>query len=297
MSPTSHLSKFVVPVDKQLAVARLTRVPVVSPAVAVLLLLSTGGVIVADVLALTARLGLGWACVINIVLMYWQFTVVHDAIHRSAAKNQTLNDWFGRIGIATFAPHASLGLFRWAHVQHHRFTNGPRDPDMWLHGSWWSMPLRWMFLDIGYLFFVSRQSDRTARRHLRVTLILTALTLAVCATLVATGWGLALLMLWVIPSRITFATVGFTFFYLPHVKDDVPAEQDVTLATSMRLGREWLLTPLMQWHNYHLIHHLFPTMPAYRHSQVWSLLEPELRRRNLQIQHGFALRPDVHAGI
>lgn len=292
--PPSNFSKFVVPDDKQSTISRLLRVPDVSPAVLGLIVLSTGGVIMCDVLALLGHVALGWAWVINTVLMYWQFTVVHDSIHRSAAKNQTLNDWFGHIGIATFAPHVNLGIFRWAHIQHHRFTNGERDPDLWLHGRWWTLPMRWMFLDIGYLLFVMRQGDATARRHLRGTLLNTALTIAACAALIWAGWGMEVLLLWFIPSRLTFVTVGFTFFWLPHVKDDVPAEQDVTLATSMRLGHEWLLNPLMQWHNYHLIHHLFPTMPCYRHAEAWQLLQHELRQRNLQIQHGFALQPTVH---
>lgn len=291
---SADMSKFEIPPQSKGTMNSLLRVPLVSPAVLGLIVLSTGGVIATDVLAILGHLSLGWACVLNTFLMYWQFTVVHDSIHRAASSNQSLNDWFGRIGIATFAPHVNLGIFRWAHVQHHRFTNGARDPDMWLHGSWWSMPLRWMFLDIGYLFFVLRHGDATAVRHLRRMLVNVVLTIAACAALVWYGWGMALLMLWFVPSRLTFASVGFTFFYLPHVKDDVPAERDITLASSIRLGHERLLSPLMQWHNYHLIHHLFPTMPCYRHEEAWQLLRPELQHRNLQVQHGLAFRPTVH---
>lgn len=61
--------------------------------------------------------------------------MVHDSVHRSAARNQKLNDWVGHIGVATFAPHINLGIFRWAHIQHHRYTNGPADPDVWMHGK------------------------------------------------------------------------------------------------------------------------------------------------------------------
>ena len=53
---------------------------------------------------------------------------------------------------------------------------------------------------------------------------------------------------------------------------------------------------LMQWHNYHLIHHLWPTTPSYNHRKVWQLMEPELRARDLRIQHGFALIPTFHPG-
>ncbi|MFN9525620.1 MAG: fatty acid desaturase [Pseudomonadaceae bacterium] len=290
------LARFITPPEKQAALAELIRVPSISPPVLLLLILSTGGVIVTDVLAVLGHLGLGWACAINTFLMYWQFTVVHDSIHRSAARNQKLNDWIGHIGVASFAPQINLGIFRWAHIQHHRFTNGPQDPDTWMHGPWWSLPLRWAFLDVGYLRFILRTKDKTGLRHLRSVLPNTVATLAIVAALVYFGYGLEVLLLWFIPARLTFMSVGFMFFWLPHVKDDVAAEQDVTLATSVRLGHEWLLTPLCQYHNYHLIHHLFPTMPSYQHLKAWRLLEPELMKRNLQIQHGFAIQPVVHQG-
>lgn len=290
------LARFTVPPAKQAAIAALNRVPAISPPVLLLLIASTGGVIISDILAVLGHLSLGWACVLNTFLMYWQFTVVHDSVHRSAARNQKLNDLIGDIGVATFAPHINLGIFRWAHIQHHRFTNGPKDPDAWMHGPWWSLPLRWTLLDFGYLRFILRSKDQTAMRHLRAALRNTAATLAIVAALIYFGYGMEVLLLWFIPARITFMLVGFMFFWLPHVKDDVASEEDLTLATSVRLGHEWLLTPVCQFHNYHLIHHLFPTMPSYQHLKAWRVLEPELMTRNLQIQHGFAIQPVVHMG-
>ena len=288
------LARFAVPPEKRALIAELNKVPTISPTVLLLLIISTGGVIAADVLAVLGHLSLGWACVINSLLMYWQFTVVHDSVHRSAARNQKLNDWIGHIGVATFAPHINLGIFRWAHVQHHRYTNGPADPDVWMHGIWWTLPLRWALLDIGYGLFILRGKDKTGWRHLRSVLPFSAATLALIVALTYMGYGMHVLLLWFIPSRVTFMLVGFMFFWLPHVKDDVSAEEDLTLSTSVRIGHEWLLTPIMQYHNYHLIHHIFPTMPSYQHLKAWRVLEPELMQRNLQIQHGFAIQPVVH---
>lgn len=39
-------------------------------------------------------------------------------------------------------------------------------------------------------------------------------------------------------------------------------------ATTIRRGWEWLLTPLMVYQNYHLIHHLYPTIPFYNYLKV-----------------------------
>ncbi len=290
----NDLARFTVPTEKRAALNALIKVPTVSPMVLGLLIASTGGVIAADVLAVLGHVSLGWVCLLNTFLMYWQFTVAHDSIHRSAAKNQKLNDLLGHIGITTFAPQITLGIFRWAHIQHHRFTNGPKDPDNWMHGPAWSLPARWALLEIGYLMFILKGKDPIGMRQLRNAIPNILGTVILVSVLIWLGYGQEVLWLWFIPSRLTFILVGFVFFWLPHVKDDVESEQDVTLATSIRLGKERLLTPICQFHNYHLIHHLFPTMPAYQHVKAWKLLKPELLQRNLQIQHGFAIQPTVH---
>ncbi|MBA5686667.1 fatty acid desaturase [Rugamonas apoptosis] len=292
---SSPAAAFTVPPDKQARLRALLRIPTISASVALCLALVVLGVGVTDLLALRGQIGLLTGAALNSFFMYWAFTVVHDAIHRAAASNQSLNDWMGRFALLFFAPHVGLGLFRWAHIQHHRFTNGSNDPDNWLHGPWWSMPFRFLLIDVGYMIFVLRHGDASGRRALRVTVRTAALTACAVAVLTYLGYGWEVLLLWFVPSRITLVTTGFVFFWLPHVKNDVPAAHDVTLATSIRLGHEWLLHPLFQFHNYHLIHHLFPSMPSHRHPQTWRLLEPELRKRNLQVQHGFAIRPTVHA--
>lgn len=294
MTPSPTLATFRAPAHKQAELQRLLTVPFMPGPVLLCLCLVVFGTTLVNTLALRGSLALPWAALCNGGLMYFMFTVAHDAIHRSAARNQRLNDWVGRIGLLFVFPHVTLGVFRWAHVQHHRFTNDERDPDNWLHSSWWQAPLRFLFIDVGYLLFIVRRGDVVARRHLKGTLIASALTMAAVAVLTWLGHGPEVLWLWFLPSRVALLLTGFMFFWLPHVKNDVPSSQDVTLSTAIRLGHEWLLTPLMQGHNYHLIHHLYPAMPSNRHEAAWRLLEPELRQRNLQVQHGLAIQPAIH---
>lgn len=65
---------------------------------------------------------------------------------------------------------------------------------------------------------------------------------------------------------------------------------------TVRLGWEWLLTPLLQYQNYHLLLHLHPSTPFYNNGRLWRLLEGDLRQHELAIQHGFAIRPTIHPG-
>jgi fatty acid desaturase len=274
----------------------LTQAPKLSWPTVSLWLILTATIVVTDVLAVRGVLSLWVGLVINTAVSYLGFSVAHDAIHRSISTDQRLNDWIGRLAIPLTIPYVSLGLFRWAHIQHHRFTNDPRDPDRWCKGPWWQLPWRWAFIDLSYFVQVTQRLDKVSRPYFRDTLILAALTFALVGTLVHAGYGREVLMLWFIPSRLIFILLGFTFFWLPHVPHDTAQAENFTRATTIREGHEWLLSPLLQYQNFHLIHHLYPATPFYNNGRVWQLLEPELRRRDLAIQHGFAIRPTLHPG-
>lgn len=234
-----------------------------------------------------------WAAgAINAVCAYLLFSVIHDSIHRAISTNLQINDWCGRIAATFMSPGSTLGLFRWGHIQHHRYTSEPRDPDSWLHGGRaWTLPLRWSVIDFYYVVFAIRSGDHIARRYLPLALVGAAIAIALASALVAMGYWAELLMLWFIPTRLQAIFLGFTFFWLPHVPHDLTAAEDPYRATTVRLGHEWLLTPALQYHNYHLIHHLYPRTPFYNHLRVWRLLEPALRQHTLSIQHGFDIHP------
>lgn len=47
-----------------------------------------------------------------------------------------------------------------------------------------------------------------------------------------------------------------------------PFDDVAFMATTMRMGWEWLPTPLLVYRNDHLIHHLSPTVPFYKMHDV-----------------------------
>ena len=93
-------------------------------------------------------------------------------------------------------------------------------------------------------------------------------------------------------SLAEFVIAGCLFFWLPHVGAETTSDEDPCRATTLRLGHEWLLAPLLQFHNYHLMHHLFPALPSSRHAAAYRLLADDLHARPLLIQRGFAIRPE-----
>ena len=138
---------------------RLTSAPRLSwPTIAIWLMVMTV-YIGSDVLAFMGLLPLWVAMLINCVIGYYAFTVVHDSIHRAISTNTRVNDWIGQSAVLLGAPYVDLRLFRWAHILHHRFTTGPKDPDIVLHGAWWTLPLRWLVIDVLYLMGVDLLRD------------------------------------------------------------------------------------------------------------------------------------------
>ena len=296
---TDHRGNIVIPAHKKDAFRALTRTPDYAVPTLVLSLIC---IVAALVLVLGALFG-----TINIYLaslglafnFYWFFSIIHDSIHRSVSRHKALNEIIGQVGSTLFNPIASLELFRWGHLQHHRHTNDEKDIDAWSHGPVWSLPLRWMTIDAHYLIYALRSDQPSAKKALRAALpyIVGGLLLVVVA--ISTGYGFEYLMLGLLPSRLAFLAIGFAFFWLPHAhwpsaEHDLRQSENFTLATTVRTGLEWLLNPLMQWQNYHLIHHLWPSTPFYNNHKVWQLLEQELRQQDLAITEGLQIQPELH---
>ncbi|MGB2401659.1 MAG: fatty acid desaturase [Porticoccaceae bacterium] len=71
------------------------------------------------------------------------------------------------------------------------------------------------------------------------------------------------------------------------VNDDSASHQ----CTSNRVGMEWLLTPLSLSQNYHLVHHLYPTVPFYRYLKIWDARKHYHQSQYPATTHGFSLSP------
>jgi beta-carotene hydroxylase len=277
-------------VSKVKALTQVSSVSMPTVALTVVLFVAAAANYIAGFMGLVP---LWMGAVVNSIVGYYSFSVIHDAIHRSIAKSSKLNDFIGYFGLVILIPYVNLRLFRWAHILHHRFANGERDPDTFFDGPVWSLPFRWMFVDFYYLVFSLRNKNSISGPALNSTFRRLAVFLAVLGFLTYQGYGMQVLMLWFVPSRIMFMTMGFTFFWLPHVPHDVTQEEDFIRATTVRNGFEGLMNVVLQYQNYHLIHHMYPMTPFYNNYRVYKLIEPELKKHEMAIQKGFAIHPTI----
>jgi beta-carotene hydroxylase len=226
---------------------------------------------------------------VNAVCGYWMFTVMHEASHNSLSLYRGLNEGVGRIATAVLFPLPVFRMFRYIHMQHHRFSNEKDDPDYWVgQGSFWALPLRCALMDVHYFFWYSSRASSRPKEEIRDTVLAVVGGIAVMAWLISSGWGMDVLLFWVLPSRIAIFFLALAFDYWPHSPYKATDAENKYIATSVRAGREWLLAPLLMSQNYHLVHHLYPLVPFYRYIKVWRARERfHLAKAPLIVTPGF----------
>jgi len=240
-------------------------------------------------------LPLFWAILFNAIAAYMSFTPAHDATHGSVSANRALNDWVGRLATVLQSPVPFFRAFRYIHMQHHKFTNDKtKDPDLYVgSGPGWLLPLKWTTLDINYLYrylnpSVFMKRPKSERREMLLALLFAAVVLAVIS---ANGWLNYYLLLFLIPGRITAIFLAITFDFLPHYPHQAQAKDQPFQCTSNRVGMEWLLTPVLLFQNYHLVHHLYPTVPFYRLLKIWYARKHYHQSKNPATTDAFSLSP------
>ena len=273
----------------------LTRTPIISWPALGLFVLGMTIVVSASVMTLSGATPLWAAMIANGLALYLLFSIMHESLHRSVSSNTRLNNTLGRISLMLLIPAAPLEIARWAHFRHHRFTNGDRDPDNFIHhAKWWEIPFKWPNFDLYYLYCFLQESGEQRKRHTPALISAAAVFVSVVGTLTYLGYGMEVLFLWILPSRIALALIALVFVWLPHYPADITSEDNVYEATTIRRGWEWLLTPLFVYQNYHLIHHLYPGAPFYNYIKIWHLRYDELIAQEPAIQKDFGLVPLNH---
>lgn len=250
------------------AIATLRKKPVVAWPTVLLLLASQAIVAGVWYLALTDQISLWLGCLVNTIAYYALFTPAHDAMHKSVSSKWWINEWALYQTAFGYLPLTSGKLLGLMHMQHHRFTNDRLDPDHDLVQDWKNVLFLWFFWDFRYIWVYNKYRDEYP--DINLTRIYTELALGLSIVgAVAVFFPIEVLILWFIPTRLMVWLICLVFMYLPHVPHTYKDKDAPFQATLIREGWEWLLTPLMMYQNYHLAHHLYPTVPFYRYKKVW----------------------------
>ena len=247
---------------------------------------------------LTDRLPVPATILLSAAAIFVLFTVLHDAAHYSISTHRWVNVAFGRIAMLFVSPLISFKSFAFIHIEHHRNTNDDdNDPDHFVSGApWWQVPVRFPLMDVPYLTFLVRNVKRRPRAEVAETSFLLVLSVAVIIGAALTGHLWTLAVLYLIPERVAMFVLAWWFDWLPHHDLEDTQQGNRYRATRNRVGSEWVLTPLLLSQNYHLVHHLHPSIPFYRYVAAWRRNEEAYLEREAAIGTVFGqqLEPDEY---
>jgi beta-carotene hydroxylase len=212
-----------------------------------------------------------WVCFsLNTLALHVCGTVIHDACHQSAHRNRIVNALMGHVSALMLV--FAFPVFTRVHLQHHAHVNDHSDdPDHYVStgGPLWLIAVRFLYHEI---FFFKRQ---LWRKHELLEWFLSRLfVIAIVYVSVQYHFLGFILNFWFIPSAVVGVTLGLFFDYLPHRPFDSRDRWK-----NARVYASPILNILILGQNYHLIHHLWPSIPWYNYQPTYYLMKPLLDQK------------------
>jgi len=238
-----------------------------------------------------------WAAsIINAVVLYAAYTVIHEAVHNNIVPRNKRLAWVNKF--LGFAVCILLWMFYYphkkSHMVHHTKCNTDEDPDIYARGefgtvAFWRIPLAALghFNPFGLRSDCARFNVTAGERAISYATF--AAYSAVAIGLVAFGYGYELLVLWFIPWLIGYSIMLVFFTWIPHHAHTETGRYRNTRC-SIWPGANFLT----QGQHMHLIHHMMLWIPYYQYEQVFREIRPYLEQNNAMID-GFWPRIDQPA--
>lgn len=235
---------------------------------------------------------------INCVAYYYIFSIAHDGLHRSIARDNKLNDLIAQVGMIPLTiSGGSFEYFRMFHMQHHiKCGEEGLDPDIEISSKGSNAFSRWFVWGSQYNAYFKKYKNQLPRVTVKHRQIRSLIGIVVLLSLWV-SLPKEMFFLWLIPTSFVAWTTAFVFSYLPHhIHKRVPGEDamDKYQSTCNRVGMEWFMNPLTQYQNYHLVHHLYPTVPFYRYEKIWNARKTKHEARKPAVVHQFSNKPTYY---
>jgi len=207
--------------------------------------------------------------------------LMHDAAHYRAYENRQLNDLIGEI--LALPTSASMAGYRNTHFAHHRELNSEKDPDwqrnVGLEEFEFPAPRASVLmyfaqylagLKIGAALFGFHKNKETRDVPAAVARARLVFFAGLLAASIALGFWKLVLLYWIVPLLTVFLAIR----YLRNVAEHYAVEHENVLNESRTvLAPFWELWLIAPWGlNYHLEHHLFPSVPCFRLKELHELL-------------------------
>jgi len=215
---------------------------------------------------------------VNVTLSYLpSHDAQHNIIARQGQKLRWLNECLGYFSLIPLAQ--SFRVLRHTHYEHHAHTNDPElDPDYEVHA-----PSTWAFLKQS----IGRQESsaygdtlvRLGRLGLvQEGLIYSLMYLGILFGLAWSGYAIEAALLWWLPRHIALPYIQYYLSWMPHHPGIETGRYTDTRAFRSKLGNLGSLG--MQ---FHIIHHLYPTIPLMKTPAAYWELKPILQRKGCDL--------------
>lgn len=233
--------------------------------------------------------------VMDVLALHLAGTVIHDASHNVAHENKIVNAILGH-GSALMLGFA-FPVFTRVHMQHHANVNDPEnDPDHFVStgGPLWMIAARFFYHEV---FFFKR---RLWRKYELLEWFLSRLYV-ITIVYVAIQYDFIgfIFNYWFSPALVVGLALGLFFDYLPH-----RPFQERDRWKNARVYPSSILNVLILGQNYHLIHHLWPSVPWYHYQRAYREVRPLLEAKGCHQSLGlfegksfFSFLYDVFLGI
>lgn len=274
----------------------------------------------------TAHVAMEWLCIGLAASVCWRFwhpalylltvafigarqhaliVLAHDAAHYRLFRNRALNDWLGELLLAWPFVLFTMQAYRRNHFPHHRFVNTNRDPD-WVRKQTpdWHFPktraqlATMLFLDaigVGFGKFVVTASrlpsapvDSSSTKNRAFAFGRLAFLLLLAVTIALTHTWKIYLLFWVVP----YVTWMQLCFHVRSIAEHfaIPANRRGVYAQTRTVLPSWFdrVFVLPKNANFHLEHHLFPSVPFYRLPELHrTLMERASYRDSVHLTRGY----------
>ena len=192
--------------------------------------------------------------------LHMEGTVIHDACHKAAHPNKWINQLMGH-GAAILLGF-SFPVFTRVHLQHHSHVNDPKnDPDhiVSTFGPVWLIAPRFFYHE--YFFF---QRKLWRKYELMQWGLERGLFLSIILAGIKFNFMNVIYNLWFGPALMVGVTLGIFFDYLPH--------RPFLSRNKWKNARVYpskIMNILIMGQNYHLIHHLWPSIPWFEYKPAY----------------------------
>ncbi|MCG9884674.1 MAG: fatty acid desaturase [Cyanobacteria bacterium] len=209
-----------------------------------------------------------WVCFgANVLALHLSGTVIHDASHNAAHSNRIINAILGHSSALMLG--FAFPVFTRVHLQHHGNVNDPEnDPDHFVStgGPLWMIAARFFYHEI---FFFKRRLWR--KYELLEWFLSRMVVVAIVMAAVHFDFLGYVMNFWFSPALVVGIALGLFFDYLPH-----RPFQERNRWRNARVYPSRILNILILGQNYHLIHHLWPSIPWYRYQATYWAVQPLL---------------------